>query len=117
MFTTSTNSDGITSAVVDFSAVSTSGLGNLISGIAARLNDTDVENMSFETTTLDTIFNANTKKTRHLGKFSTMALALNNDGYGLETEVEVAAEKGIKVIRVLADQAGYKSIKNKMVSL
>ena len=56
MFSTMTTESGRTVAVIDYSAVSTSGLGNLISGVAARLKDADIEEISFVETTLEELF-------------------------------------------------------------
>jgi len=117
MFSTMTTESGRTVAVIDYSAVSTSGLGNLISGVAARLKDADIEEISFVETTLEELFSESFPKSRRmLAKFSTMAGAMVNDGFSMDTVVYAGAKGNIKVLKDASGE-GYKSIKNKMVSL
>lgn len=115
MFSVTYTADGFARANVDATAVSTMGLGNLISGVAARLKDADLEDLEFSPTTLADIFEPPRSK-KSLGKFSAMALAMYNLGYALETPVFVARKGSILVLRD-ADGEGFKSIKNKMLSL
>jgi len=116
MYSTMTNSDGRTTAVIDYSAMSTSGLGNLISGVAARLRDADIDDLEFTQVSIADIFSPS-RRNGSLSKFSTMALAMINEKSAAMTDlVEVASTKGIKVIRDSSGD-GFKSIKNKMMEL
>lgn len=107
MFSTQTNSDGITTAVIDFSAVSTSGLGNLISLVSKRL-ETELENITFSEATLDKLLNTN--------KFSQIALAMINDGLELDTVVEYGNNKEARIIQTGSGE-GYKSHRNRLIAL
>lgn len=107
MFSTQTNSDGITIAIIDFSAVSTSGLGNLISVVARRLEES-LDGVSFKESTLDKLLNTN--------KFSQIALAMINDGIDSDTAVEYGNNKESRVVKTESGE-GYKSHRNRLISL
>jgi len=114
MFSTMTNSEGFTSAVIDFGAISSVSLGELISVTERKLKDAEIDEMSFEVYTLGEVLRGAKAK---LEKFSILAVNLNKDGFELDTKVEVAYNKGVKVLRDLESGEGYKAVRGKMMTL
>lgn len=115
MFSVVYGSDGVGRASIDYSAVSTSGLGDLISGTAARLAAAKTDEFTFvmEVTIGELLsksrFVLNGKRVAN--KWDLLAATLVDKGYDLSEVVEVGGAGAIRAVRVLSDEFGLKEVK------